>query len=118
MLGRSGGVTVVASSFSGSLSAVGATNTITGTTRTYTLGSGNSGQVRFDFVVIGGATYVYSHNGGAYTDITEDLIITLANGDTLAIRGTGMTTSTTTNECNIVDHDTSTVLENNSIVRS
>lgn len=108
-----------ASSFSGTLSSTGAASTITGTTRTYTLGAGNSGNVTFSSVSVGGTAFQYSKNGGSYVggDISEGLTITLANSDTLAIRGTGMTPIGTANSCNVVDTDTGTVLENLSVTR-
>lgn len=108
-----------ASSFSGALSSTGATNAITGTARTYTLGSGNSGQVTFSSVSIGGTEFRYSINGGTYigNDITEGIIITLANTDTLTVRGQGMTPIGTANSCNVVDTDTATVLENLTVTR-
>ena len=105
--------TAVASTFSGTLGASAATTTITGTARTYTLGAGNSGQVKFANVSVGGTAFQYSINGGVFigNDVTEGLIITLANTDTLAIRGTGMTPAGTANQTDIVDVDTNTNIE-------
>lgn len=104
---------VVASTFSGTLGASAGTTTITGTARTYTLGAGNSGQVKFANVSMGGTAFQYSVNGGIFAgnDITEGLTITLANTDTLAIRGTGMSPAGTANQADIVDVDTGTNIE-------
>lgn len=106
-----------ASSFSGLLGANGAVSTILGTTRTYTLGAGNSGQVRFQSVSVGGTFFLYSLDGDAFTDITEGLVITLANTNTLQLRSSGMTTIGTTNSCDVIDVDTGTALENVTMVR-
>lgn len=106
------------SSFSGALNATAATNTIITPNRTYTLGAGNSGQVQFTSVVIGGSTFAYSKNGGAYVDITEGLIITLANTDTLNLRGQSMTPAGTSNSCDVYDYDTDTLLDSAFVIRS
>lgn len=102
-----------ASSFSGGLGTTGSANTITGTARTYTLGAGNSGQIKFANVSIAGTAFQYSKNGGSFVgnDITEGLTITLANTDTIQLRGTGMTPIGTSNQADIVDVDTATNIE-------
>ena len=84
-----GGVT--ACTFDGSLSKInGSASTVTGTTRTCTVPSGNSGVLQFDNVALVGApAKEYSKNAGAFTAFVEDTQITLANTDTLAIRITG-----------------------------
>lgn len=73
-------------SFSGTLSAGGAPTTVTSSTRTITVPSGNSGQVKFQsFDMTGLVTIKYSKNGGAMTTLAEDSTITFADTDTLAL---------------------------------
>ena len=71
---------------SGTLSAGGAPTTVTSSTRTITVPSGNSGQVKFQsFDMTGLVTIKYSKNGGAMTTLAEDSTITFADTDTLAL---------------------------------
>lgn len=108
------------SSFSAGFSTSAATATITSAARTYTLGSGNSGQVKFASVAVGGTGFQYSINGGSFlgNDITSGLTISLANGNTLTLRGQGMTPAGTQNVCDIIDVDTNTILDNTTILRT
>lgn len=113
-------VAAVASSFSGLFTTTAGTSTVTSAARTYTLGAGNSGQVSFTSVSYdGGGSFQYSINGGSFigNDITEGLIITLSNGQTLRLRATTMTSGNTGN-ANINDVSTGTVLENATLMRS
>lgn len=106
------------SSFSGALNATAVTNTIITPNRTYTLGAGNSGRVMFTSVMIDGSTFMYSKNSGAYVDITEGLTITLANTDTLNLRGQSMTPAGTSNSCDVYDYDTGILLDSAFVTRS
>ena len=75
---------------SGTLSATGSGTTVTSSTRTVTVPGGNSGQVRFNNVTNDGSGQDYSKNGGAFTNFSEDSTVVFSNGDTIAIRATGM----------------------------
>lgn len=78
-------------SFDGGFDATASSGTATSSTRTITVPAGNSGQVEFGtFIDVGTILSIqYSKNGGAFTAIVENDILTFANGDTLAIRTTG-----------------------------
>ena len=94
------------SSWSGTtFGASGITNNISGPTRTYTKGAGNSGNVRFDSVFFNGSGLTYIKNGAAGVNITEGLVITLVSTDTLAIRAAGLTSSGLDAGCDVVDVD-------------
>jgi|688.fasta_scaffold1596183_2 hypothetical protein len=70
--------------------------TATSATRTLTKPPTNPGNLRLDLVDGGtGGTKQYSKNAGAYTTYTDGTTITIANGDTLAFRDSGMTTANT-----------------------
>ena len=58
-----------------------------------TVPPGNSGVINFNnFSYSGTLTdQQYSKNGGAFATIAGGSAVTFANGDTLAVRGTGMT---------------------------
>lgn len=106
-----------ASSFSGGFSATSSTANITSSTRTYTLGAGNSGGVRFTGVSFDGTGMDYSKNGASRVAITEGLVISLANTNTLNIRATGLA-STQSGSCTVEDYDTGTVLDSTIITRT
>lgn len=59
---------------------------ITAPTRTITVPSGNSGQLRLNVTNNTGGNQQYSKAAGAYTTFTNGTIITLTNGQTLAFR--------------------------------
>lgn len=106
-------------SLSGSLSASGATATVTGTSRTVTVPVGNSGVLVFANVDDSNptGTLAYSQNAGAWTAITEGLEVTFANSDTLQIRATGLT-SPETCTFTLRDKYTATNIEAVSIART
>lgn len=117
---RARNTSVTASTFSGTFTTSAATATVTSATRTYTLGSGNSGTVKFTSVATtGSGTSQYSKNGGSFTgnDITEGMTIVLASTDTLALRTTGLT-SGQNGTFNVVDNDTSTNIESVTLSRT
>lgn len=66
---------------------------VTSDTVTVSKPVGNSGAIDFlNYSYSGTLTDTqYSKNGGAFTSIADGSSITFANGDTLAMRGTGMT---------------------------
>lgn len=77
---------ITACSFSGTLSAGGAPTTVTSSTRTITVPSGNTGEVKFQsFDMTGSVTIRYSKNGGAMTLLSEGATITFADTNTLAL---------------------------------
>ena len=76
---------------SGSLSGTGSTNAVAGSTRTWTVPVGNTGEIEFEDVGHSGAGDVeYSKNGGAFTAIITGSQVTFANGDTIRMRATGL----------------------------
>lgn len=76
-------------SFSGSFDASGSTSTVTGTTRTVTVPTGNSGVVGVtQQVAVVGGTLQHSLNGGGF--VTTGATITFANGDTVQFRVTSL----------------------------
>lgn len=66
---------------------------VTSATVTVTVPAGNGGVINFTSYSFSGTLTdtQYSKNGGAFTTVTEGTGVTFANGDTLAVRGTGMT---------------------------
>ena len=57
-----------------------------------TVPPGNSGGITFDnFSFSGTVGTKYSKNGGAFATVADGSTITFANGDTIEMRGTGMT---------------------------
>lgn len=66
---------------------------VTSDTVTITVPAGNSGKINFiNYSYSGTLTDTqYSKNGGAFTTLPDGGQITFASGDTLALRGTGMT---------------------------
>lgn len=66
---------------------------VTSDTVTVTVPAGNSGVLNFISYSYSGTVSdtQYSKNGGAFTSVVEGSGITFTNGDTLAVRGTGMT---------------------------
>lgn len=73
--------------FSGIFTAFSASPATT-SSRTVTVPSGSSGELRFDNVVAD-ATFQYSKNGAAYVTISGGASVTCANGDTLQFKATG-----------------------------
>lgn len=83
-------------SLSGTLNWTGTGATVIGTTRTVSVAAGNSGQIKFQSLTIGATgTMKYSQNAGAFTTITEGLIVTFAHNDTLAIEAITLTAAET-----------------------
>lgn len=81
---------------SGSLSGTGSTSTVTGSTRTWTVPAGNTGQIEFENVSHDGSGDVeYEKNGGGFVVITNGSSVTFANGDTIRMRATGLASSET-----------------------
>lgn len=64
---------------------------VTSDTITVTVPGGNAGQLRVNYGTTVGTVsgLEYSKNGGAFTSWTDATSITLANGDTLAVRAGG-----------------------------
>lgn len=95
---------------SGSMDGNGATNTITGTLRTVTVPAGNSGKLQLKNVAFDGSDFVVSVNGGAFTTIAENDILTFTTGQSIQFRGTGLTTGGMTAQCDVYDFDTNALL--------
>lgn len=66
---------------------------VTSDTVTVSVPIGNSGKINFQNYSYSGTLLAtqYSQNGGAFALIVDGTELTFANGDTLAMRGTGMT---------------------------
>lgn len=103
------GTTVSPITFSGSLSGAGATATILGTSRTITVPAGNSGQFQVRNLVTGSGTPQKKLNGAGFTNIVNNNIYTLANGNSFQCRGITMTASTTIS-FDLYDVDTNTLI--------
>lgn len=67
---------------------IGAPSPATSATQTLTIVAGPR-NVLFNFVDTGVVGKQYSKNGGAWTNITDGMTVSFANGDTLAMRVTG-----------------------------
>lgn len=63
-------------------------STVTSATATLKVPPLSTGQLQF--VVDTGSTLLYSQNGGSFTSFSDATIITVADGDTLALRATGL----------------------------
>lgn len=101
---------------SGSLSASGSTATVTGTARTVTVPTGNDGTIAFINIVSGGTgTLQYSKNGGAFTNIGANVVF--ANGDTLQIRATTLT-SLESDTVDLQDKRTGSIIQSVTISRT
>lgn len=73
--------------FDGSFDKTDVAGTVTSDTRTATKPAASSGSVSFrNFNVTGAVNQSYSINGGGFVSFSESGAITLANGDTLAVR--------------------------------
>lgn len=66
----------------GALTTTSASSPVTSATRTIR----GAGTMEFDAITSDSGTPQYSKNGGAYANITEGLTITVADGDTLAVK--------------------------------
>lgn len=66
---------------------------VTSDTVTVNVPGGSAGQLTFQNYSFSGTLTdtQYSKNGGAFAVVADGSTITFANGDTLAVRGTGMT---------------------------
>jgi hypothetical protein len=80
-------------SLSAGLSATGGGATVTGNTSTWTVPTGHPGVIRF--TVGGSGTTQYSKNGGAFITVVTNDEVTFANGDTIAMQTTGLTSGQT-----------------------
>lgn len=67
---------------SGVLTTTSASSPVTSTTRTIS----GSGMLWFDTVTSDGGTPEYSKNGAAYASITEGMTLSVATGDSIAVR--------------------------------
>lgn len=105
------------STFSGLFSTTAATANFSSSTRTYTLGAGNSGQLRFASLVNAGSDTLYNKNGAGLISIVSGDVITLASTDTLLLRVTGMPAASVT-ALSLVDVDTGTTIEAVSMTRT
>lgn len=76
---------------SGTLDATAVAGVSTSSTRTVTVPSGNTGELRFENYVDTGTitSSQTSKNGGAFTGAIDPTTITFANGDTIAFRCNG-----------------------------
>lgn len=107
---------VVASSFDGLFATVGSTSTVTSASRQYTLGAGNSGQVRFENIVNTGIGNLrYNVNSAGNNNVSEGTTITLANLDNMVMSATGLASGNSIT-FDVVDVDTGTVLENDAVL--
>lgn len=94
MPGRRGCARARPCSLSGSLSKTAAPSggIVTSDTVTVTVPGGNGGGITFgSFSTTGSVTTQYSKNGAAFGAIVDGGGDAFASGDTLAVRGTGMT---------------------------
>ena len=73
---------------SGSLTTSSGSSPVTSATRTVTVPAGNTGDLRFNNIVNDGSAFEYSKNAGAFTTISEDLVVNFADTNTLAVRAT------------------------------
>lgn len=104
--------------FTGALSATGTgSTTVTGTERTITVPSGNSGVLRFSSVNISLGNLQYSQNAGAWTSVSEGTEITLATSDTLACRGTLLAVGESVSG-NLIDASSNALIEALSFTRT
>lgn len=87
------GVGLISLSATLTKTAAPAGNIVTSDTVTVNVPGGSVGQITFQNYSFSGALTdtQYSKNGGAFTLIADGTTLTFANGDTLAVRGTGMT---------------------------
>lgn len=73
--------------FDGSFDKTNVAGTVTSDTRTATKPVASTGSISFrNFNVTGSVNQSYSFNGGGFVSFAESDAITVANGDTLAIR--------------------------------
>lgn len=79
-------------------------------TRTLTVPSLNPGVLIFTVVTTG--TTTYSKNAGAFTALTDTMTLTIASGDTLALRLAG---ATKTASISVFDNSTSTLIGSTTI---
>jgi hypothetical protein len=75
-------------SFNGTFSTTSASSPVTSSTCTIV----HPGPIAFDTIASDGGTPQYSKNAGAYANITEGLVLSMAGGDTLAVKA-ALTTS-------------------------
>lgn len=79
----------------------GISTTRTSSTRTLTVPAGNPGVIRFSLSGSSGDFY-YQKNGGSFTLFVHNSTLSVANGDTLALRFVG--TSPSTGEITVYDN--------------
>lgn len=79
----------------------GVSTTRTSSTRTLTVPAGNPGVIRFSLSGSSGDFY-YQKNGGSFTLFIHNSTLSVANGDTLALRFVG--TSPSTGEITVYDN--------------
>lgn len=107
------GDTISPMTASGSFDASSTSGTVTSSTRTITVPAGNTGVFRFANYVDSGAIVAtqYSRNGGAFTGITDgNTTAAFSNGDTLAIRTTGVGVGES-RTLDLIDNTTNVVVE-------
>ena len=105
-------------SFDGLLSATGTgSTTVTGTSRTVTVPTGNSGKLRFLSVDVSLGGMGYSIDGGGYSSVSEGTEITLTDTQTLVCRGTLLEVGESVS-ANLVDASTGTLIEALSYTRT
>lgn len=85
----------------------GVSTTRTSATRTLTVPAGNPGVIRFSLSGDSGDFY-YQKNGGSFTLFVHNSTLSVANGDTLALRFVG--TSPSEGEITVYDNTLSTLI--------
>jgi len=101
-------------SFSGTLGAAGASGTVTGTQRSVRVPGNNTGKIKFTNLAnvgSGGTAMNYKQNAGAFTQITNNLVVDhfLAE-DLIQLQGTGLAAGGNGFQVDLVDNDSGTTI--------
>lgn len=80
----------------------------TSATRTLTVPSGNPGSLKFSLSQTGDGTANYSKNGGGFTPFADGDVISVASGDTLALRNAFISIPGSTIAVTVTDNTTHT----------
>ena len=81
---------------------------VTSSARQLTVPAGNPGTIKFTSVAQDGASFQYSKNGGAYSNVTEGGTVSVATTDTITFQHTG--SSATGSSVTVVDNTTLTTI--------
>ena len=84
------------------------TSPVTSAARQLTVPAGNPGTIKFTNVSQDGASFQYSKNGGAYSNVTEGGTVSVATTNTITFRHTG--SSGTGSAVTVVDNTTLTTI--------